>query len=1014
MLGQVDVSLFLNAFVLSGFALVLLYVYFKLCYTYWKKRGVPTITPTVPFGNFARTLIVNNPSFQVTEYYKELEGERFGGLYSFHRPTLLLRDPELIKNILVKDFGNFYHRGFETDEENEPLQGHLFAISGPKWKNLRTKLTPTFTSGKIKMMFPTVVETGNELKEHLKKPAERNEVIEVKDILARYSTDIISSVAFGIQCNSLKNPNSEFRKWGRKIFEPTIRARIVNTLTFIAPLLPKIIKLGIFDPEMSKYFIQMVNDTVEYREKNNVHRNDFMQLLIQLKNKTLGETEADPLLKLPSEETKGLKSSAQFGNLKITMDVIAAQAFVFFGAGFETSSTTMTFCLYELALQPEIQDRVVSETLRKYPPLALLIRECTETTKLEGTDLIVEKGVQVLLPIMGLHRDPKYYPNPDKFDPERFNEEEKIKRHPFCYLPFGEGPRICIGMRFGLVQTKVGLISILSNYEVQVCDKTPIPLEFQHGSFVLASKGGIFLKITVAAFCIGFKTGRRVLILPGLALLAFYAYFNVVYSYWKKRGVKHPTPVAPFGNFAKGIFFSNPSNIVNNVYKELDGEKYGGLYSFNRPTLLLRDPELIKEVMVKDFGRFYGRGIITNEDIDPLQGHLFALSGSKWRNLRVKLTPTFTSGKMKMMFPTMVQTGKELQEYLKTPADKQEVLEIKDLLARYSTDIIASCAFGIKCNCLKEPNAEFRVWGRKIFQPSLKGRVLQFINFLIPSFTRTFNVHVFPKDVSKYFRSMVKDTVEYREANNIHRNDFMQLMIQLKNKTLGIEEDDPLIKYQVTMDVIAAQAFVFFAAGFETSSTTMTFCLYELACNPDIQARVRKEIDSMLKKHDGQVTYEGVLEMEYLDKVVNESLRKYPPVPLLTRECAQTTKLPGTDLVVDKGMQIMLPILGLQRDPKHFPDPDKFDPERFSEEEKNKRHPFSYIPFGEGPRLCIGMRFGLMQTKVGLISVLSNNEVQVSEKTPVPLVLDPKSFIMSPKGGMWLKIVKRSDMVDAA
>ena len=284
------------------------------------------------------------------------------------------------------------------------------------------------------------------------------------------------------------------------------------------------------------------------------------------------------------------------------------------------------------------------------------------------------------------------------------------------------------------------------------------------------------------------------LILPGLALLAFYGYFHVIYSYWKKRGVSTPAPLAPFGNFGKSLFFTNPGFQIDQFYNDFKGEKFAGLYSFNRPTLLLMDPELIKDVMVKDFSRFYGRGFPSNEDIEPLQGHLFALSGAKWRNLRIKLTPTFTSGKMRMMFPTLVDTGKHLQEYLQKPASKSEVIEIKDILARYSTDIISSCAFGIKCNSLENPDAEFRVWGRKIFQPTAKGRILGILNFLIPSFTKMFKVNIFPTDVSKYFRAMVKDTVEYREANNIQRKDFMQLMIQLKNKTLGLEEDDPLLK----------------------------------------------------------------------------------------------------------------------------------------------------------------------------------------------------------------------------
>ncbi|KAJ9577523.1 hypothetical protein L9F63_005896, partial [Diploptera punctata] len=1059
--------------------LALTYVYFQQAFSYWRKRGVPTLNPIIPFGDFFKSLIPNyNPLYMFQGFYDAFEGEKYGGLYSFSKPSLMLREPELIKTILVKDFDSFYSRGLKTTSEKiEPLAGHLFALSGPKWRNLRVKLTPTFTSGKMRMMFPTLVETGKELKEYLKKPAGHKEVIEIKDILARYSTDIIASCAFGIECNCLKNPDAEFRNWGRRIFQSNLKNRILHY-----------IRIGGVPKDVSLYFREMVKDTVEFREKNKLHRNDFMQLLIQLKNKTLGAVEDDPLLKMPTVESNGLKSNEPF---EITMDVIAAQAFVFFLAGFETSSTTMTFCLYEMACNPDIQtrlrkeidsmlaknngeltyeaihemaylDKVINETLRKYPPVTVLTRECTQTIKLRDTDLVVDKGTQIFLPIYALHHDPKYYPDPDKFDPERFDEEEVNKRPHFAYLPFGEGPRLCIGV-FGLMQTKVGLISLLSNYEVQVSEKTPIPLNYDPKAVVLAPLGGMWLKIYLYTkfgdsrgswikylssificykFAIGYDPSEFYITIPlptfymsgnetpfnvsssdSVILALTYVYFQQVFSYWKKKGVPTLKPVIPFGDFFKSVIPNyNPLYMFQGFYDAFDGEKYGGLYSFSKPSLMVREPELIKTILVKDFDSFHSRGIkVTSEKIEPLTGHLFLLSGPKWRNLRVKLTPTFTSGKMRMMFPTLVETGKELKEYLKKPAGHKEVIEIKDILARYSTDIIASCAFGIECNCLKNPDAEFRNWGRRIFQTNLKNRILRIIALTFPKLTDYIRVGGVPKDVSLYFRKMVKDTVEYREKNNLHRNDFMQLLIQMKNRTLGAVEDDPLLKmptvesnglksnvpFEITMDVMAAQAFVFFLAGFETSSTTMTFCLYEMACNPDIQTRLRKEIDSMLAKNNGELTYEAVHDMAYLDKVVNETLRKYPPVTVLTRECTQTIKLRDTDLVVDKGTQIFLPIYALHHDPKYYPNPEKFDPERFNEEEVNKRPHFAYLPFGEGPRLCIGMRFGLMQTKVGLISLLSNYEVQVSEKTPIPLNYDPKAVVLAPLGGMWLKIVNR-------
>ena len=293
---------------------ILLCFYYREAFTYWKKRGVPYLEPKIPFGNYGRILSPNkNPVLMFDDFYKEFEGERYGGIFKFTTPTLIVRDPEIIKTVLVRDFESFYSTGMKTTVKVEPLTGHLGFLSGPKWKSLRIKLTPTFTSGKMKMMFSTIVETGKELQKYLGVPADNNEEIDVKEILARFSTDVIASCAFGIECNCLKVPNAEFRSWGKKVFETTFSTRIARLITFVAPFLLDYVRLSMIPKDVSIYFRKMVRDTIEYREKNNIHRNDFMQLMIQLKNKTLGVAEEDAPLKVPDMVSSDLKSKEPFG-----------------------------------------------------------------------------------------------------------------------------------------------------------------------------------------------------------------------------------------------------------------------------------------------------------------------------------------------------------------------------------------------------------------------------------------------------------------------------------------------------------------------------------------------------------------------------------------------------------------------------------------------------------------------------------------------------------------------------
>ncbi|XP_049964265.1 cytochrome P450 6k1-like [Schistocerca serialis cubense] len=445
-------------------------------------------------------------------------------------------------------------------------------------------------------------------------------------------------------------------------------------------------------------------------------------------------------------------------------------------------------------------------------------------------------------------------------------------------------------------------------------------------------------------------------------------------------------------------------------------ERYVGFYGFRRPLLLIRDPELIRHVLVKDFGTFHERGLFIDDE-EPLNKHLFFLAGKKWRQLRIKLSPTFTSGKLKGMFKTIQDCGQEMADVIGEMVNRGESVEVRELIARFTTDVISSVAFGQECNCQRNPEHEFRQWGRKIFEPTWQSSIGFVLSFVSPTLMEYLRVKGGATNVSKYFQQMVADTVAYREKNNFTRKDFMDLIIQLKNKGYVDPDKGEAVENgqqkgagttdKLSMEDMAAQAFVVFGAGFETSSTATSFTLHELALNPDVQSKLHDEIDAVLEENGGDISYDTIGKMTHLDTVVSECLRKYPPAPVLNRECNQDYKIPDSDVVLEKGTPVVLSVLGLHHDPTHFPDPDRFDPESFSEEAKAKRHPYVYLPFGEGPRICIGMRMGLLQTKVGLVNILSKYSVRPTEKTVTNLDYHPRSIILLSKSGIHLQFVKR-------
>ncbi|XP_036333110.1 cytochrome P450 6a9-like [Rhagoletis pomonella] len=500
----------------------------------------------------------------------------------------------------------------------------------------------------------------------------------------------------------------------------------------------------------------------------------------------------------------------------------------------------------------------------------------------------------------------------------------------------------------------------------------------------------------------------QMLLIIVLGLVGYFAYWlRKRLNYWQDLGIPCDQPHYLLGNLVGVQKTRSFAEIALSTYRKFKGTgPFCGFYWLQRPTAFVLDTNLAKAILIKDFNKFTDRGFYTNPDDDPLTGHLFSLDGHKWRVMRNKLSPTFTSGKMKQMFPTVTRVGAELVNVVAAALSDGSTLEVRDFLGRFTTDVIGSCAFGIDCNSLKNPKDPFREMGRRVFidqRHSLVG--IAFI-ILFPKLCRRLHIKLTPDHITEFYMRIVRENIEYREKNGIRRNDFFDMLLELKNNKMMKTEDGQAMT-NITVEELAAQAFVFLVAGFETSSTTMGFALYELAQHEHIQQRAREEVCEVLTRHNGEFTYECMKEMSYLNQVISETLRKHTIVPMLTRECLEDYQVAGhPKYQIKKGMFVVIPAVGIHFDEDYYPNPEEFNPDNFTAEKVAQRDSIEWLPFGDGPRNCIGLRFGLMQARIGLAYLLKNFKFDVCEKTQIPIQYNKKTFISMAESDVYLRVEK--------
>ena len=315
-------------------------------------------------------------------------------------------------------------------------------------------------------------------------------------------------------------------------------------------------------------------------------------------------------------------------------------------------------------------------------------------------------------------------------------------------------------------------------------------------------------------------------------------------------------------------------------------------------------------------------------------------------------------------------------------------------LSKLTLEVILSTAFGLEAEVQNGKDNELLTEGKKFFSTPQIIRQISRLPFG-PALLRF--LAMLRRQRPEYFQEVATEILKARRQQGFSgRKDLLDLMMHATDETTteGVS--------RLSDEEVVAQSVVFLLAGYETSSNTLAFTLYYLVVNPEMQEKLRTQITEALETNAKKgCLYDIVKNIDYLDCVIKESQRLCPPAVHVNRECYEDFDLSG--IHIPAGTEVVIPIYALHHDPSAWEDPEKFDPERFRGERKDTRHPFQFVPFGGGPRNCIGMRFALLEIKIALVKILSKYKFVRSAKTQVPLMLHAGGAL-SAKGGVLVRV----------
>lgn len=463
------------------------------------------------------------------------------------------------------------------------------------------------------------------------------------------------------------------------------------------------------------------------------------------------------------------------------------------------------------------------------------------------------------------------------------------------------------------------------------------------------------------------------------------------------------------------------------LLKRLDRwlEEYGDVFGFfigDTPMVVVKDLDMIQDIFITNAGNFQSRGrTLYIYEMDSLfKRYIILAKGSAWREIRSCMAQFFTASKLKAVMPSLMHAQQQFIDVLGEHADSGKEVDINSLCERFTFDVIGKAAFGIDTNVQRNP--EYPLFRAALgVLPCLNAGLFYDLgqNLYHWPWLLKFPAKLIGMFYTNPFSGLTKkatDVIQYRRKNpQVKQPDMAQILLDglaskenatEKNKGATVDSTAPLPPE--TLNQLSSNCMTIFLGGYDTTRLAFTFWFYLMGKHQDVQEKMREEVLRAFAEEGESLSYQTLLALPYTNQVIAETLRIYPPIISFTSRCADEDYRYGK-YVIKKGTSVMVPTYQLHRDPMYWDHPEKFIPERFSPENKERINPTVYQPFGLGPRICIGQRLALVELASATTEVLRHYRITLAASEKDDLELDTYSYLAVPKDIVRIRLHRLSE-----